>query len=140
VLRPEAEVETTGLDELGEQVSRFDPQVVVCSRDKPASLPAEVAWPKVPIDSVPQSKLTLEALLTVIDGIQETRSPGGLELSPGSNDGVIVGPNPAGALRACLSATGVRNRWGWPCARWKETDPFFQSCKHDPVTPPRQAS
>jgi hypothetical protein len=39
VLRPQSEVETTGLDELGEQVRRFDPQVVVCSRDKPGACP-----------------------------------------------------------------------------------------------------
>jgi hypothetical protein len=32
ILRPRIEVETTGLDALEEQIARFDPQVVICSR------------------------------------------------------------------------------------------------------------
>jgi hypothetical protein len=77
VLRPRFEVTSTGLEELEGEMARLDPQVVVCSRDKPASLPPEVAWVKVPIDSVPNSKLTLEALLTVIDGSKKQGHLGG---------------------------------------------------------------
>ncbi len=39
LLRPQVEVATTGLDELEQEVARLDPQVVVCSRDRPASVP-----------------------------------------------------------------------------------------------------
>jgi hypothetical protein len=83
VLRPQVEVTTTGLDELEGEVARLHPQVVVCSLDKPASLPPELAWVKVPIDAVPQSKLTLETLLEVIDESQETRVLGGAGANPG---------------------------------------------------------
>jgi len=39
VLRPQVEVATTDLDDLEAEVARLDPQVVISSRDKPASPP-----------------------------------------------------------------------------------------------------
>ena len=83
VLRPEVEVTSTGLDELEEEVARLHPQVVVCSLDKPASLPPELTWVKVPIDAGPESKTTLETLIEVIDESQETRALGGAGATPG---------------------------------------------------------
>jgi hypothetical protein len=77
LLRPQVEVTTTGLDELEQEVAHFDPQVVVCSRDRPASVPPGVAWIVVRFDSIPAtSELTLEKLLEVIDRVQETAPPG----------------------------------------------------------------
>jgi hypothetical protein len=38
ILRPHMEVETTGLDELEEQIARFDPQAVIYSRPNTRNL------------------------------------------------------------------------------------------------------
>jgi hypothetical protein len=83
VLRPQVEVSTTSLNELEREITRLDPQVVICSRDKPASLPPGLTWAKVPIDPVPQtSNITLGTLLAVIDETEETRSHGGVGAEP----------------------------------------------------------
>ena len=75
VLRAQVEVTTTGLDVLEAEVARLDPQVVICSRDRPASLPPGITWAKVPIELGPQSsEVTLETLLAVIDGVDEKPS------------------------------------------------------------------
>jgi hypothetical protein len=73
VLRPQIEVTTTGLlDNLEGEVAHLHPQVVVCSQDKPASLPPGLAWAKIPLAPVPQtSNVTLETLLGIIDGTEE---------------------------------------------------------------------
>jgi hypothetical protein len=79
VLRPQVEVTTTDLDDLEAEVARLDPQVVICSQDRQASLPRGVTWAKVPIELGPQtSEVTLETLLVVIDGVEEPSSPGAL--------------------------------------------------------------
>jgi hypothetical protein len=79
LLRPQVEVTTTDLDELEQEVARLHPQVVVCSRDRPASVPPGVAWIVVRFDSIPAtSELTLEKLLEAIDRVQETSPPGQL--------------------------------------------------------------
>jgi hypothetical protein len=79
LLRPQVEVTTTGLDQLEHEAARLDPQVVVCSIDKPASLPPRVAWIRVPFDPIPRtSEFTLAKLLAVIDRVQETSQPGQL--------------------------------------------------------------
>jgi hypothetical protein len=77
ILRPKVEVTTTDLEELEAKVARLNAQVVISSLNKPASLRAEVSWAKVPIDSVPQSHASLEALLAVIDEHPESKSLGG---------------------------------------------------------------
>jgi hypothetical protein len=85
VLRPQVDVTTTGLDDLGAEVARLDPQVVLCSRDRPASLPPRVTWAKVPIELGPQSsEVTLETLLAIIDGVEKPSSPGALRANRGS--------------------------------------------------------
>jgi hypothetical protein len=77
ILRPNVEVTTATLEELEAEVARLDPQVVISSHDKPASVRAEVSWAKEPIDSVPRSNTTLEALLAVIDEHAGSKSAGG---------------------------------------------------------------
>jgi hypothetical protein len=77
VLRPQLEVTTTDLTNLEGEIARLDPQVVIASVGKPASVRDDVAWAKVSIDSAPQSEVTLEALLTLIDEHSESKSPGG---------------------------------------------------------------
>jgi hypothetical protein len=79
VLRPQVDVTTTDLDDLEAEVARLDPQVVICSQDRPASLPPGVTWAKVPIQIGPHtSEVTLETLLAVIDGVEKPSSPGAL--------------------------------------------------------------
>ena len=79
VLRPQVEATTTGLDDLEAEVARLDPQLVICSQDRPASLPPGVTWAKVPIEVSPQSsEVTLETLLAVLDGVEKPSLPGAL--------------------------------------------------------------
>lgn len=80
LLRPQVEVTTISLEALEQEVARLDPQVVLCSRDRPANLTPEVAWAKIPINLGPQwSKFTVPTLLEVIDRAEETSSAEGLE-------------------------------------------------------------
>jgi hypothetical protein len=74
VMRPQLEVASAGLEDLEGEIARLDPQLVLCSRDKPASVPPEVAWIKVPIEAFPHTSglLTLEKLITLIDEFEET--------------------------------------------------------------------
>jgi hypothetical protein len=57
VLRPQAEVESTGLDELGEQVRRFDPQVVVCSYPNTVEPGGRLAWVELSLDPTRPTKI-----------------------------------------------------------------------------------
>ena len=90
VLRPQLEVTSTNPKELEREIARLDPQVVISSLDKPASAPDGVVWSKVPIDFAPQSEVTLEALLTLIDEHPESTSPGG----SGTTDTAASGNSP----------------------------------------------
>lgn len=86
VMRPQLEVASAGLEDLEGEIARLDPQLVVCSREKPASIPPEVAWIKAPIDAFPHTSelLTLEKLITLIDELEETyRAPGRTGAKPG---------------------------------------------------------
>jgi hypothetical protein len=83
VLRPQSEVETTGLDELGERMKRFDPQVVVCSHPNTVEPGGRLAWVELSLDPTRPTKVcvggrysefsspTLEALLGVIEQTEE---------------------------------------------------------------------
>jgi F420-dependent methylenetetrahydromethanopterin dehydrogenase len=83
VLRPHAEIETTTLDTLGEEVERFDPDLVICSRPNTVDPGGRVAWVELSLDPTRPSKIcvggrysestnpTLEALLAVIDEVEE---------------------------------------------------------------------
>jgi hypothetical protein len=83
ILRPHTEVETTALDELGEEVERFDPELVICSRPNTVNPGGMIAWVELSIDSTRVSKIcvggrnsestnpTLEVLLAAIDEVEE---------------------------------------------------------------------
>ena len=79
VLHPHAEAETTGLDDLGEELRRFDPQVVVCSHPNTVEPGGRLAWVELPLDPTRPTKIciggryselsspALEVLLGVIE-------------------------------------------------------------------------
>ena len=83
VLRPHAEVETATLEALGEEMERFDPELVICSRPSTAAPGGRIAWVEISIESSRPSKIcvdgrysestnpTLEVLLAVIDEVDE---------------------------------------------------------------------
>ena len=71
-------METIGLDALGEQIRRFDPQVVVSSRPNSVEPSGRLAWIELPLDPTQPAKVcvggcyselnnpTLDVLLRVI--------------------------------------------------------------------------
>ena len=79
ILCPRAEVETAGLDEIGERIARFDPHVVVCSRPNTVDQGGRLAWVQLPMNPTRPTKVcaggryseltnpTLEVLLRVIE-------------------------------------------------------------------------
>jgi hypothetical protein len=84
ILRPHAEVETVGLEALGEKVERFDPQVVISSLSRIASSDGVSAWIELSIDPARPTKIhagercsemlnpTLDKLLAVIDELDHS--------------------------------------------------------------------
>jgi hypothetical protein len=50
ILRPHVEVETAGLDELEEQIARFDPQAVICSRPNTIYPGGRPTWIELSLD------------------------------------------------------------------------------------------
>ena len=83
ILRPHAEVQTTTLDALGEEVERFDPELVICARPNTVDPGGRVAWVELSLESTRPSKIcvggrhseptnpTLEMLLEVIDEVEK---------------------------------------------------------------------
>ena len=79
ILRPRDEVEFAGIDALEEQLTRFDPQVVVCSQPNTLDPGGRLAWIQLPLDPTRPAKAcvggrhselsspTLEVLLGVIE-------------------------------------------------------------------------
>ena len=80
VLRPHVEVASAGLEGLEQEVARFDPQLVVCSRSKTALQSSPLAWIKLSTDGVSDpnevwigdrrweaNEPTIEMLLSIID-------------------------------------------------------------------------
>jgi hypothetical protein len=79
VLRPHAEVDTTDLDALEEEVKRFKPEVVVCSRPDAADPNDGPTWIELSLDPLRPSKIrmgdrrweltnpTVDVLLHVVD-------------------------------------------------------------------------
>ncbi len=71
------------LDMLGEEVERFDPELVICSRPNTVDPGGRIAWVELSIESTRPSKIcvggrysestnpTLEVLLAVIDEVDE---------------------------------------------------------------------
>ena len=83
VLRPHVEVASTGLEGLGQEVARFDPQLVVCSRSRTAVQSSPLAWIKLSTDGVTDpnevwigerrweaTEPTIEMLLSIIDRVE----------------------------------------------------------------------
>ena len=81
-LRPSAEVATAPLCALAEEISRLDPQVIVCSRPGTADLGDGRAWVELSLDPTRPSKVRmdgscselenpmLESLLKVVDAVE----------------------------------------------------------------------
>jgi hypothetical protein len=81
ILRPEAEVESTTLEELEEELGRFDPEVVICSSHEEVESGTRLAWIELPVDPLLPTKIrvdghflertnpTVEELLEVIDAV-----------------------------------------------------------------------
>jgi hypothetical protein len=83
ILRPHTEVEIATLDALGEEVERFDPELVICSQPNTVDPGGRSAWVELSVDPTSPSKVcvggrysestnpTLEVLLAVIDEVEE---------------------------------------------------------------------
>ena len=83
VLRPRTEVETAPMEELEEQIERFDPQLVICSR--PNTLPSRrcAGWVELPLDPTRPTKIcvagryskrsnpAIDVLIAVIDEVEQ---------------------------------------------------------------------
>jgi hypothetical protein len=79
VLRPHVEVATIGLDTLKEEVTRFDPHVVISDLPATAGFGERLAWVQLSLDPTQPTKLwldegyverknpTLEVLLEAVD-------------------------------------------------------------------------
>ncbi len=84
VLRPHVEVATTDLEGLAQEVARFDPQLVVCSRPKTAIQSPTIAWIRLSTDEVTHpnevwlgerrwqaTKPAMNMLVAVVDAVEE---------------------------------------------------------------------
>jgi hypothetical protein len=84
ILRPQAEVvETAGLEALREEIERFDPQLVICSRPNTVDPGGRPAWVELPMDPLRPTRVcvggryserttpTLDMLLGVINEVEE---------------------------------------------------------------------
>jgi hypothetical protein len=81
ILRPEAKVKSTTLEELEEELERFDPQVVICSGHKEIEPGTRLAWIELSVDPTVPTKIsvggrhfertnpTVEELLEVIEEV-----------------------------------------------------------------------
>jgi hypothetical protein len=82
ILRPHSEVETTGLEVLGEKVESFDPRVVISSQPRIASSDGVSAWIELCIDPAQPTKIyagercsemfnpTVDKLVAVLDELE----------------------------------------------------------------------
>ncbi len=83
ILRPRAEVETADLEALEEEVRRFEPQMLICSRPKPMDSGIWPAWVELSLEPTRPTKISiggryfertnpaLEELLGVIDEAEQ---------------------------------------------------------------------
>jgi hypothetical protein len=82
IMRPRAEVATSDLDTLGNELARFNPHLVICSCPKPSSSDGVAAWVELSLDVTGPGRIcigghyserrnpTLETLLEVIDEVE----------------------------------------------------------------------
>lgn len=83
VLRPRAEVETAPMRELEDQIERFDPQLVICSRPNTLASRRCVGWVELPLDPTRPTKIcvagryskrtnpAIDVLISVIDEVEQ---------------------------------------------------------------------
>ena len=83
ILRPRVEVETADLEALEEEVARFEPQVLICSRTEPVDSGGWAAWVELSVDPTRPTRVsvggrhyertnpTLEELLGIIDEAEQ---------------------------------------------------------------------
>jgi F420-dependent methylenetetrahydromethanopterin dehydrogenase len=83
VLRPGAQVQSTNLDALAQEVERTDPHVVICSRPNTVDPGRRPAWIVLPIDPTRPARIcvggryseranpTVEVLLGIVDEVEE---------------------------------------------------------------------
>ena len=83
ILRPHVEIETADLEALEEEVARFKPQVLICSRPEPVDSGGLAAWLEISADPTCPAKVsvggryserpnpTLEELLCIIDEVEQ---------------------------------------------------------------------
>ena len=88
ILRPHAEVATSDLDALGDELERFKPHLVISSRPKPARFCVKSAWIEFPLGVGGSAKFhmgeyysvqhnpTLETMLKTIDEFERLASMG----------------------------------------------------------------
>jgi hypothetical protein len=88
VLRPGAQVESSNLDALAQEVERLDPHVVICSRPNTVDPGGRPAWVVLPTDPTrpartcvggrysERSNPTVEVLLRVVDEVEEQLAEG----------------------------------------------------------------
>ncbi len=81
LLRPRAEVETASLEELGERIERFDPELVICGGCEAVDSGGRPAWVELSVDPLRGARIhvggrysertnpTLEVLVSVIDEV-----------------------------------------------------------------------
>jgi hypothetical protein len=59
ILRPEAEVKSTTLEELEGELERFDPEVVICSGHKEVESGTRLVWIELPVDPTMPTKISV---------------------------------------------------------------------------------
>ncbi len=84
ILRPGAEVESTTIEALEEELERFDPQVVICGAHEDVEPDGRPAWIELSLDPTQPTKISVggrylertspsvEELLDVIDAVRVT--------------------------------------------------------------------
>jgi len=89
VLHPQSKTETSSLDNLREEMRRFDPHVVVCSQPNSVEPGGRLAWVELPLHPTRPIKTcvggvhseisnpALEALLRVIEEAEKLEGRGG---------------------------------------------------------------
>jgi hypothetical protein len=83
VLRPRTEVETAPMRELEEQIERFDPQLVICSRPNTLASRRCAGWVELALDPTRPTKIcvagryskrtnpAIDVLIAVIDEVEQ---------------------------------------------------------------------
>jgi hypothetical protein len=83
ILRPQFEVVTAALEALEEEIARFEPQVLICSRPEPVDSGGWAAWVELSMDPTRPTRVsvggrysgrtnpTLEELLGMMDEAEQ---------------------------------------------------------------------